>query len=209
VKKALTLIELIFTMVIIAFTFTVIPKMFQASNKSLETSSKEDGLFNMYSKMMDIVLKEYDEENTKFDDILLSGNSGVLECNVTTGYRIGGFKGSRNCFNGVVESDIGPDSGETSEDDYDDVDDYNGTEDNITSGNKQYELNISVGYTDNWSSSNYNGTDLEFNFTNTSDNTYRHIKRVEVKLIQNNRVISSLKYYSSNLGHTKIKSVLW
>jgi len=208
VKKALTLIELIFTMVIIAFTFTVIPKMFQASNKSLETSSKEDGLFNMYSKMMDIVLKEYDEENTKVDDILLSGNSGVLECNVTTGYRIGGFKGSRNCFIRVVESDIGPDSGE-SEDDYDDVDDYNGSEESITSGNKQYELNVTAGYTDNWSSGNYNGTDLEFNFTNTSDNIYRHIKRIEVKLIQNNKIISSLIYYSANIGHTTIKSIIW
>jgi len=206
VKKALTLIELIFTMVIIAFTFTVIPKMFQASNKSLETSSKEDGLFNMYSKMMDIVLKEYDEENTKFDDILLSGNSGVLECNVTTGYRVGGFKGSRNCFMRVVESDIGPDANEPP---YDDIDDYNGSEENITSGNKEYELNISVGYTDNWSSSNYNGSNLEFNFTNTSDNTYRHIKRVEVKLIQNNRIISSLIYYSANIGHTTIKSIIW
>jgi len=206
VKKALTLIELIFTMVIIAFTFSVIPKMFQASNKSLETSSKEDGLFNMYSKMMDIVLKEYDEENTKFDDILLSGNSGVLECNVTTGYRVGGFKGSRNCFMRVVESDIGPDANEPP---YDDIDDYNGSEENITSGNKEYELNISVGYTDNWSSSNYNGSNLEFNFTNTSDNTYRHIKRVEVKLIQNNRIISSLIYYSANIGHTTIKSIIW
>ena len=205
-KKALTLIELIFTMVIIAFTFSVIPKMFQASNKSLETSSKEDGLFNMYSKMMDIVLKEYDEENTKFDDILLSGNSGVLECNVTTGYRVGGFKGSRNCFMRVVESDIGPDANEPP---YDDIDDYNGSEENITSGNKEYELNISVGYTDNWSSSNYNGSNLEFNFTNTSDNTYRHIKRVEVKLIQNNRIISSLIYYSANIGHTTIKSIIW
>jgi len=66
-KKALTLIELIFTIVIITFTFMVIPKIFQISNKTLSFSSKEDAIFNMYSQMMDIVLKEYDENNTKYD----------------------------------------------------------------------------------------------------------------------------------------------
>jgi len=49
-------------MVIIAFTFTVIPKIIQISNKSLEFSKKEDAIFNMMSKAMDISLKEYDEK---------------------------------------------------------------------------------------------------------------------------------------------------
>jgi hypothetical protein len=47
-------------MVIIAFVFTVIPKIIYVSNKSLEFSKKEDAIFNMVSKMMDVVLKEYD-----------------------------------------------------------------------------------------------------------------------------------------------------
>jgi len=148
-KKALTLIELIFTIVIITFTFTVIPKIFQISNKTLSLSSKEDAIFNMYSQMMDIVLKEYDEENTKYDDILLSGNVGILECNTSTGYRTGGFTGSRNCLNKVNENSIGVDTGEPP---YDDIDDYNGTDYNIKSGHKIYEIKIDAGYTDNWSS---------------------------------------------------------
>jgi hypothetical protein len=85
-------------MVIVAFTFKVIPKIIEVSNKSLEFSKKEDAIFNMMSKAMDISLKEYDEENTKYDDILLTGNSNILECNISTNYRIGGFKGSRNCI---------------------------------------------------------------------------------------------------------------
>jgi len=203
-KRALTLIELIFTLVIIAFTFTVIPKIFQISNKTLSFSSKEDAIFNMYSQMMDIILKEYDEENTKYDDILLSGNGGVLECNTTTGYRIGGFIGSRNCLNKVYESSIGVDMGESS---YDDIDDYNGIDYNILSGHKTYEIKIDVGYTDNWNS--YSDKSLNYIFTNRSNNTKSQIKRIVVKIFSNNNEISSLKYYSANIGHIKIKSVTW
>ena len=203
-KKALTLIELIFTIVIITFTFMVIPKIFQISDKTLSFSSKEDAIFNMYSQMMDIVLKEYDEENTKYDDILLSRNGGVLECNTTTGYRTGGFIGSRNCFNRVSESSIGPDTGEPP---YDDIDDYNGTDYNISSGHKIYEIKINTGYTDNWDS--YNDKSLNYTFTNRSNNTKSQIKRVEVKIFSDKKEISSLKYYSANIGHIEIKSITW
>ena len=203
-RKALTLIELIFTIVIITFTFMVIPKIFQISNKTLSFSSKEDAIFNMYSQMMDIVLKEYDEENTKYDDILLSGNGGILECNATTGYRTGGFIGSRNCFNRVYESSIGPDTGEPP---YDDIDDYNGTDYNISSGHKIYEIKINVGYTDNWDS--YNDKSLNYTFTNRSDDNKSQIKKVEVKIFSDKKEISSLKYYSANIGHIEIKSITW
>ncbi len=205
-KKALTLIELIFTMVIIAFIFSVVPKMFQISNKTLSLASKEDALFNMYSQMMNVVLKEYDEENTKYDDILLSGKNSVLECNATTGYRIGGFVGSRNCFNAVYESDIGADSNEPP---YDDIDDYNGTAYTTSSGNKEYNISTTVGYTDEWNINNYDNQSLEYNFTSVSNNNKTNIKRVNVKILSNNEEISSLNYYSANIGHVKIKSILW
>jgi hypothetical protein len=191
-------------MVIIAFTFTVIPKIIQISNKSLEFSKKEDAIFNMMSKAMDISLKEYDEQNTNYDDILLTGNSNVLECDTTTSYRIGGFKGSRNCIHDIYESDIGSDSDEPP---FDDVDDYNKYSETLKYGHTSYDLNVTVGYSDEWSS--YNDDTLDFTFTNRSDNTKSNIKRIEIKVSQNNNLISSVKYYSTNLGHIKIGSVLW
>jgi hypothetical protein len=191
-------------MVIIAFTFTVIPKIIQISNKSLEFSKKEDAIFNMMSKAMDISLKEYDEENTKYDDILLTGNSNVLECDTSTNYRIGGFKGSRNCINHIYESDIGPDANEPP---FDDVDDYDGYNEELKSGHTIYDLNVTVGYTDEWSS--YNDNNLDFNFTNKSNNVKTNIKRIKIKVSQNNKTISSIKYYSANIGHIKIGSMVW
>ncbi|WP_024787664.1 MULTISPECIES: hypothetical protein [unclassified Lebetimonas] len=193
-------------MVIIAFTFTVIPKIIQISNKSLMFSKKEDAIFNMMSKAMDISLKEYDEKNTKYDDILLTGNQNILECNTTTNYRIGGFVGSRNCINHIEESAIGADSNEPP---YDDVDDYNGFHETLSYGHTTYDINVTVGYTDEWNKNNYNGTSLDFHFTNTSNNKKTNIKRIEIKVSQNGKEISSVKYYSANIGHIKIGSVQW
>ncbi len=204
-KKALTLIELIFTIVIIAFTFTVVPKLFQISNNSMSISSKEDALFNMYSQIMDIVTKEYDEKNTIYDDILLTGQN-QLECNASIGYRIGGFIGGRNCFDKVYESNIGLDANEPPRDD---IDDFNGLKYTIYSGNKQYTLKVKVGYTDNWRDDSYSDKSLNFTFTNRSNNNKSQIKRVYVKILYNNKVISSIYYYSANIGHAKIKSIKW
>jgi len=193
-------------MVIIAFTFTVIPKIIQVSNKTLEFSKKEDAIFNMMSKMMDISLKEYDYNNTIYDDILLTGNNNILECNTSTDYRIGGFTGSRNCINDIYESAIPNNSGD---EEYDYIEGYNGYSDTLTNGHTTYSLNVTVGYTDEWNASYYNNTDLEFNFTDRSNNNFSNIKRIEVVISSNDKNISSIKYYSSNIGHVKIGSVLW
>jgi len=204
-KRALTLIELIFTIVIIAFVFSVIPKLFQITNKTLSFSSKEDALFNMYSQMMDIVLKEYDRENTIYDDILLTGESGNLECK-SNGYRVGGFKGSRNCFHQVYESDI-PSSPRIPELA---LEDYNGLNYQIQSGNKEYNLTVTVGYTDDNFSYDYTNNKVSFQFTNRSDDSKSNIKKVKVKVLdEKGDVISSITYNSANIGHIEIKSVLW
>ncbi|AZV47071.1 hypothetical protein C3L23_07230 [Nautilia sp. PV-1] len=208
-RKSLTLIELIFTIVIIAAVFTVIPKIIYISNKSLEFSKKEDAIFNMMSKIMDISLKEYDEQNTNYDDILLVNDppKNVLDCNASSGYRLGGFAGSRNCKDGIFESSIGKDANEPP---YDDVDDYNGIEENTTKdGRVVYTLKITAGYTDEWNKSDYSNGSLSFHFTKTSDNTKTNIKRINVTVSFNNQTISSVSYYSANIGHIKINSVQW
>jgi len=193
-------------MVIIAFTFTVIPKIIQVSNKTLEFSKKEDAIFNMMSKMMDISLKEYDYNNTIYDDILLTGNNNILECNTSTNYRIGGFIGSRNCINDIYESSIPDNSGD---EEYDYIEGYNGYSATLTNGHTTYDINVSVGYTDEWNASNYNDTALEFNFTDRSNNNKTNIKIIKIIVSANDKNISSIKYYSANIGHVKIGSVLW
>ncbi|RUM56622.1 MAG: hypothetical protein DSY40_01985 [Nautilia sp.] len=217
-KKSFSLIELIFTIVMIAMIFTVIPRIIYATNMSIGFQMKEDGIFNMMTHIIDISTQEYDENNTADaffpDDILLTGNSNVLECNTTTDYRIGGFVGGRNCRNNEYDSIIGPDANENDESDYDDVDDYNGTEDNATkNGNTRYKLYTFVGYTKEWNKSNYDYDNqrLDFNFTTERDGNYRNIKYIEV-ILEDERFdknISHARYWSANIGHTYIESRQW
>ena len=146
--KAFSLIELIFTVVIIGLVFSVIPRIIEVSNKSLEFAKKEDAIFNLMAKAMDISTQEFDENNTRTDDILLVNDpaENILDCNSSSGYRVGGFSGSRSCKNGYFVSKIGADSDEPP---YDDVDDYNNVEENTTNdGRVFYTLKIYAGYTD-------------------------------------------------------------
>jgi prepilin-type N-terminal cleavage/methylation domain-containing protein len=204
-KKGLTLIELIFTIIIIAVVFSVIPKIIYISNESLKFSKKEDAIFNMMAKMMDISLKEYDYNNTLYDDILLAHNPAeyILDCNASTGYRIGGFAGSRNCKNKIPESFIPfHTSGE-----YDYIEGYNGVEENLSFGHTFYILKIKVGYTDEWHS--YGSGTLSFNFTKRMDNNKTNIKRVYITVSTKDKNLSSISYYSANIGHIKINKVRW
>ena len=212
-KKALSLIELIFTILIIGIVFSVIPRIIYISNKSLEVLKKEDAIFNIMSKAIDISLKAYDEKNIYDDDILLVNNPpvNILDCNESSWYRVGGFKGSRNCRNGIYESDIFISM--NSDGEYDYIEGYNGVEVNTTKyGRTLYTLKISVGYTDEYNINDYdyNNGNLSFKFTNRSDNNKTNIKRVYIKVFdRNNNIISSVPYYSANIGHIQINGLRW
>jgi hypothetical protein len=211
-KKALTLIELIFTIVIIALVFTVIPKIIYVSNKSLEFSKKEDAIFNMMAKIMDVSLKEYDERNTEYDDILIVNDppQNVLDCNASSWYRVGGFKGSRTCENNISESDIP--SPQNNKNEYDYIEGYNGYEySNLLNGHTAYTIHIDVNYTIEWKESNYSNQTLNFAFEDNLSDQKSNIKKivVSIKKQDSDINISVIRYNSANIGHIKINSVIW
>ncbi len=213
-RKALTIIELIFTVVVLALLFTVIPRIIFVSNQSIQTSATEEAVFNMMAKMSDIVYKEWDENNTQTDEILAVNNppENILDCNSTSGYRIGGFRGSRNCKDDINISHIGADENEPP---YDDIDDYNNLKENTsTSGkrNKYYTLYMFASYVNEWNKSNYSGDRFYYTFSKTKKDK-SNIKRVEVvvsgKIDGKEKNISTIKYYGANIGHSVIESEEW
>ena len=223
-KKSFSLIELIFTIVIIAFVFTVVPKVIYTTNKTFEFSLKEDGIFNMMTKMMDISLLDWDENNTQYYDILLTNNKNVLECNSSDSknIRIGGFYSgdlySRICPNNQNISHIGIDDDEDDESDFDDVDDYDNNKTNATkkSGRKKerYTIYITVGYSDEWTKSDYDYTKqtLKWKFNDNTNKSASNIKFIKVTLQDNqyDKNISNAKYWSANIGKIPyIESEQW
>ena len=147
-RQALTLIELIFTMVIVAIAFSVVPKIIFVANKSQQVTLKEDALFLAMTQIGMIVRLPWDQHTIDTDGkILHIGNAA--ECGYGTGphgengYRKGGLLGSRNCLGYDGSSDWDPTSGKESGD-YDDIDDFDGNVTTTTRGRVTYHLSTTV-----------------------------------------------------------------
>jgi len=228
-KKSFSLIELIFTIVIIAFIFTVIPKVVYSTNQTFALTLKEDGIFSMMAKTMDVDTQEWDENNTDSQDdyqynILITGNDNVLECKSDQDppIRVGGFYSgdqySRICpkkctssifgiclsYQDITISAIGPDDNEDSEDDYDDEDDFNGTVEDVTKNGKvRYKLYIEVAYTKEWSSDDYDydNQSLNFQFSNdTVDKSNEKLTKITLYDKKYDKNISNARYWGANIG---------
>ena len=190
-RNAITLIELIFSMLIIAIVFTVVPKIIFASNKSMQLSKKEDALFNAYSMMGSVIKLVWDENTSNAGKIL---DTDAHTCN---NYRVGGFKGSRNC----IDSDDTASAIKKEDSDYNDIDDYNNDNSDVNSSiGNVYDLNITVRYTDK-DHNGVTGTDelKEINVTVSPGSDNNKMKNFK----------SSFFYYSTNLGHIQIKKEKW
>jgi len=207
-RKALTLIELIFSMVIIGIVFTVIPKLIISMNQSAQVTIKEEAMFNAVAMMGAIINLPWDNNNTVNNQILNVSNHNSYDCNASNTpqyYRKGGFIGGRNCSaltNGSFDfnaSSIGKEDAE-----YNDIDDYdrNITETNGTCSSglrpKLYDLNTTVSYIDD---------DSKQPITDNTKTT--NTKMVHVVVKKDGKCITDLNYTSYNLGNTKINYRAW
>lgn len=182
-RRAFTLIELIFSMLIIAIAFSVIPKFILASNKTMQLGIKEDALFNAVSQIAMISRLPWDQNTIDTNGSILHSTGG-LACNQ---YRIGGFKGSRNCINsgGLGASAVlGPEDGN-----FNDLDDYNAHHVLTKNGRVAYAIDTVV--------------------TQNGD-----IKNVVVTVSADSEKLggqfsSHFFYDSANLGHVQINRRFW
>ena len=196
-RKGLTLIELVLSMLIIAIVFSVVPKIIFASNKSMASSMKEDALFNAYTLLGTIYTLTWDENVSGEDNIL--GTDELGKCNKS---KDGRFTGSRECKDSDENaSNIGHDN--TNNDDWNDIDDYNSYEENITVvGKNKYKIYVDVNYVDS-------------NYENHSKTDTKELKEINVTIEahSDNKKMTNFKssffYYSANLGLIPIKKRQW
>jgi len=193
-RKGLTLIELILSMLIISIVFSVVPKIIFASNKSMASSMKEDALFNAYTLLGTIYRLTWDENTLKDGDILDTNESSA--CN---NLRVGGFSGSRNC----EDSDDSATEINREDSNYNDIDDYYDYNETITvAGNNKYQLSVDIYYVDE-------------NYTNHSKTDSKELKEINITVAahSDNKQMKSFKssffYHSPNLGLIPIKKMQW
>jgi prepilin-type N-terminal cleavage/methylation domain-containing protein len=220
-RKGVTLVELIFTIVIIAMVFTVVPKIIYAVNKSDSFTMRQDALMNGVSMLHMISNMPWDANDTNSSDILHVNSSAnsAFDCDETTHYRRGGFIGSRNCEDNLSASDIN-NSLKNGNDIWalDNVGDFNNTDINITAyGSQIYELNITVDYIqdDNLSIKySYSGNSATVDLNNSSSNYSTNLKQIEARVFYHGergapRELARFNYTSANIGLMIINKREW
>lgn len=214
-RKGLTLIELILSMVIIGIVFTVIPRLIMSMNQSTQTTLKEEAMYNAMAQIGMVLNLPWDNNNTQNSQIL-SVNAGntAYECNTTSGYRIGGFIGGRNCitppFSSYAAGAIGQE-GDGLKNDIDDFHDTNITADKNCSGTVLglFRIGTTVTYINDPAATGIivlNATDQAPNQTNT--------KQILIRVgygpnSKQSGCITSLEYHAFNIGHIQINSRNW
>ncbi len=206
-RRGLSLIELIFTIVIIAIVFTVVPKVILSLNKSDKFAIRQDALFNGFSLMQMISKLPWDENNTDSIDILHT-NSGNFICNDISKRRVGGFIGSRSCEENLSAGLIS-DEGESDYNLFNDIDDFNDIDINAS----YYTLHVEVNYIDD--NITYDGQKAQFVLDDTpiSGNT-TNLKMVHVDISYHGKRggvkhISKFNYVSANIGQASLNRRVW
>lgn len=213
-RKGLSLIELILSMVIIGIVFTVIPRLVMAMNQGTKTTVQEEAMYNALTRIGEIINLPWDQNNTQNPQILsvTNGNS-AYDCNATSRYRIGGFVGGRNCIGSgsYAAQTIGSDSGDAN--DIDDFADSNLTAEKNCSGGVVkglYTIATSVSYM----SDPLPGGDATLSAVSLGAGQTSNTKRITVHVgygsdSQHKGCIGELSYDAFNLGHIQINSRGW
>ena len=223
-RRGITLIELIFTIVIVAIIFTVVPKIMFALNKSDSFSIRQDAVFNGMSLVKMISDMPWDKNNTDSIAILGETNSttSLFDCSTTSGYRIGGFKGGRNCEDDLNATAIhvGVVNGDAIFD-IDNIGDFNLTQleanTTLSSNARNYEINVSIDYvSDDSNVFNYNAQTCTVTLQKAYKvlNGFTNLKEINATVYykSGNRAIKQLTqfyYTSANIGLFTLHKRVW
>ncbi|MDD2369258.1 MAG: type II secretion system protein [Sulfuricurvum sp.] len=213
-RKGLTLIELILSMVIIGIVFTVIPRLIMSMNQSTQTTIKEEAMYDAMAQMGLIINLPWDNNNTQNPQILnVNAGNPAYDCNLTSGYRIGGFVGGRNCIE-TTAYNAGPIGKEDAESN--DIDDYHDTnltaDKNCSSTLKKglFAIGTTVLYVDDPAATGTAVLSTNPKAANQTSNTKYILVRVGYGSdSQHKGCIASLQYHSFNIGNIQINSRNW
>jgi type II secretory pathway pseudopilin PulG len=204
-KSSFTLIELVIAIIVVGITVTSIPMLLSTVSNNMSTNLKSNSFFNAYSTLSLIESMDWDENNTKGDNyykvLTADGGDTELKCIRKGTVQLDNQSGA-DCDDNKT-STIGIDDGEDADDSstFDDVDDFNGYEnDDLAS----YNFKVGVKYVQD--NANYSDKNIFYNDDlTTSNNT--NIKEIEINITdKNGKLISVIRGKADNVGAVKIYS---
>jgi len=212
-RYSFTLLEVIVSLIVIGIVATSFPFILQSTLTSSKTSLKEETFLQEFSLLSLIAQLYFDENNTVDDNYYkdLNATQGdselfIIKYSDDEYNRIGKHQIDNNDFrsgSNLTVSHIGTDSGEDSEDKYDDIDDYNGFEENLTSLGR-VTLKVEVKYIKD--EADYAKNDFNFSFDYKSTPLNSNIKLIKVYGKVDGKDIS-IYYPTSNIGESKYLSL--
>ena len=208
-------------MVIIAIVFTVVPKIMFALNKSDSFSIRQDAMFNGMSLVKMISDMPWDKNNTDSIAILKEANAAttLFDCNATSKYRIGGFRGGRNCEEDLNATAIHV--GVVNGDDIFDIDnigDFNKTQLEANDSQvRNYEINVSVDYiSDDDNVFKYSGQTCTISLQNSHivSSGFTNLKEINATVYYKSgkrptKQLSQFNYVSANIGLFILYKRVW
>ena len=213
IYKSFTLIEVLVALIVIGIVSTSFPMILQTTVQSSKNTAREEIFYQEFSLLNLVNSYYFDENNTKEDnyykELNATGGDKELYINKYSNNeynRIGKHQMNNNKFrSGSADklSHIGPDAGEINDSLYDDVDDYNGFNETVTSFGT-ITLHINVKYIAD--DANYSKDDFNFDFDYNGVNHTSSIKLITVSAQQGSNEIN-LSYPSVNIGASKYLSL--
>jgi len=220
VKKAFTLIELIFTIVVLSIAFLAIPQLFTMTSLNIEQAIKDEATFQGIRSLYSVITYVWDEKS--IDDngsYRILDTQGDIELNRTVKpYRRGHYALYKSVIDGgsayrylgrrfydnptYASAALGSDAGDSSPDD---IDDFNNQTETITSLIQDLNVKIKVFYVSD--STNYDNHNVFFNIPVSSLGRTTNIKMIEVNVTTtDNKEVLVYRSLVCNLGSAKIKT---
>ncbi len=209
VKRAFTLIELIFAIVVMAIAFLAIPQLFEISSANIEEVLKDEATFQGMKTAKTIQTYYWDENSLNSDGnytYILDVQSGDSELDrYSTVYRLGNLilAKKRKFYEATTyaSSTLGSEATDVI---YDDIDDFNNQEENITSSLIDMIVKTQVYYIDDRATYSSNTINKTISTTRKSRST--NIKMIDINITDSKgNVILVYRTISCNIGSAPIK----
>ncbi len=232
-RPAIAMIELIFAIVIMGIVLMSTPMLISTAAKSSFVTIQQEAINEAASQLNMIMGYQWDEHNTNEDYIPLilkvsSTETELDEVNISaepTGRRLGTPDESYRTFlqsdgNRSDASTLGKDTGETVDDNFDDMDDFTGSTVHLTlietssadNVEKTTDINISrtIAYSDDNASYNSSTGIISYDPFGSPTGSTTNIKSITVTLISNSGVEELdkeiiLRAFSCNIGGYKLE----
>ncbi len=218
--RGFTLIELIFSLFVISIVLLTLPNLFTQSTKAIEEIIKSEAVNEALTQNLNIFSYFWDENSVDENNISFildtQGDSELARYpDSSSRYRrtYNPYPYHRIFFANKTDatspSNLGAESGETSADDYEDVDDFNNVTNMIV---KQYEdyiidrnLSHRVYYIDD--SADYSQETISLTIKPLPKNRTTNIKMIETRVQdpKSNQLIVVLRSFCCNVGMSSIE----